>query len=300
MIAIDRVSSITSTISASNKVNRSFSFFNYCHCSPLESIYPILNEGLIKTREELFLKPFKAKFAAVFFNGPPDTLKDMKNLKNPLYYLINHDKQQLGANSLVRDLIHLAIDNIEASAEEILQDTFHCPNPSSFTYRLLFEDCFRTSKIRQKTVSRLLVQLNTWEEQGLRANEIHQWNNYTDEQRGIARSIWNCICTIGEKQYQIDALVHRQETEMNSKLDLVDNVVSCLDAYCQEACDKTSYDKHLVTVQNELREKVLGLVQIPAELNTLLPFAKLLNPFIGSQAWRTFLERHNKGTFLAS
>jgi hypothetical protein len=264
----------------------------------IECIYSILNEGLIATREELFLKPFKTKFAAVYFNCSQAILMDMKNPNNPLYCLIEHDKQQQGKNILVRDLIRMVSDNIEMSAEEILQNTFYRPNRSSFTFSVLFKDCFRTSKPHQKTVNQLLIQLNTWEEQGLRANEIHQWNNYTTDQRQIACRIWNHICKVAGKQYEIDTLVHRHETEMNNKLELMDNVVSCLDAYCQDASDKTSYNYHLESVQKQLSEKVLRLVQIPAELEMLLPFAKLLNPLTGSHAWLTFLEQHNKGMFI--
>ncbi|CAF3815715.1 unnamed protein product [Rotaria sp. Silwood1] len=99
-------------------------------------------------------------------------------------------------------------DNIEINDEEILQDTFHTPNRSSFTYSVLFEDCFQTSKVRKKVVDRLIIQLNTWEEQGLRANEIRQWNNYADDQREVARRIWNCVYDRGslESELPVDEL----------------------------------------------------------------------------------------------
>jgi hypothetical protein len=224
----------------------------------------------------------------------------MNNTQNILCRLIELDKREKGKNDLVRALIYIATDNIEINDEEILQDTFHTPNRSSFIYSVLFEDCFHTSKVRKKVVDRLTIQLNTWEEQGLRANEICQWNNYGDDQREVARRIWNCICKDKEKQkpFDIDTLVHRQKTEMNDKMDLIDNVVSCLEAYCQDACDKISYDNYLKIAQEQLTEKVLRLVQIPPELHTLLPFAKLLNPLIGSNAWRTFLDKHNKSIFI--
>ncbi|CAF3869927.1 unnamed protein product, partial [Rotaria sp. Silwood1] len=97
-------------------------------------------------------------------------------------------------------------DNIEINDKEILQDTFHTPNRSSFIYSVLFEDCFQTSKVRKKVVDRLIIQLNTWKEQGLRANEIHQWNNYADDQREVARRIWNYDSDSLESELPVDEL----------------------------------------------------------------------------------------------
>lgn len=261
----------------------------------IESIASVLTEGLNNICDQDFLQVFKTKFDAQYFKPSQTIIKDMKNSQNPLYRLIEVNKQQKGKNTLVLDLIHMAVENIEIDNTEILQDVFNQPNQSSFTYAIIFEDCFKISKLRQKIFTQLLIQLNAWEEQGLRANEIHQWKHYNNEQCKIACAVWNYICQLAKKSYKIDTLVHRQETEMNDKLDLVDNVVSCLYAYCQDTCDKTFYDNQLKNVQEQLKEKVLGLVEIPPELYALLPFAKSLNPLTNSEAWQTFLKKHSKG-----
>ena len=152
----------------------------------------------------------------------------------------------------------------------------------------------------REIVHQLQAQLNVWEEQGLRVDEIQRWSNYTPQQCAIVRQIWNTICTESKTQYKIETLIDRQKNEMDDKLSFGGECVSCLDTYCEDAYDKDFYRTHLEIVQKQLTEKVLNQVEIPSELHILLHFAKLLNPLTASNAWRIFRERQNKSKFTLS
>jgi hypothetical protein len=254
----------------------------------------VIAEGLINVRDESFLGQFKKQFEVIYLNVSQDKLKQLSNHDNPLYYLINIDKQVQGKSQLVSDLIQLTANKIQFNTNEILRDTFERPARTTCIYAILFEDCFKSSTLRQMIIDQLLTLWNSWEEKGFRANQIVGWKRFSPEERQIVHRIWNYVGEKAKKQYQIDALIDKQRREMDEKIQVKERITKCLDLYCQNACDKQFYIDLLSDMEVQLTSGIVRAIKIPNEIEILLPLADRLNPLEKLHAWKSFLAEKRK------
>jgi len=255
----------------------------------LGNIYRVISDGLINVHNQLFLDQFKKKFTSNYLNISQDKLKQLSNHENPLYHFINIDKQIQGQSQLINELIQLTGNKIQFHTEEILRDTFEKPTRVTCIYAILFEDCFKTSTLRQTVIDHLLVIWNIWEERGFRANEILGWKNFSTDERQIIHRIWDFVSEIAEKQYQIDILIAKQEREMDEKIEIKEKITKCLEIYCRNACDKQLYLDCLSQMDAQLQSGIVRSIIIPNEIKILLPLADRLNPLEKLHSWTNFL-----------
>ena len=229
-----------------------------------------------------------------YLNISQDKLKQLSNHDNPLYHLININKQIQGKSQLIDDLIQLIANRIQFNIDEILRDTFDHPTRTTCIYAVLFEDCFKSSILRQIIIDQLLALWNTWEDEGFRANQIRNWKKFSDEERQIVQRIWNYVGEKAEKQYQIDSLIDKQRREMDEKIQIKEKITKCLEIYCQNACDKQLYLDLFLEMETQLKSEIVRSIKIPDEIQILLPLAYRLNPLEKLYAWKTFLAENRK------
>ncbi|CAF5152442.1 unnamed protein product, partial [Rotaria sp. Silwood1] len=214
--------------------------------------------------------------------------------ENPLYHLINIDKQIQGKSKLINDLIQLTANKIQFNVDEILRDTFERPTRTTCIYAILFEDCFKSSRLRQIIIDQLLALWNTWEEKGFRASQILGWKKFSNEERQIVYRIWNYIGETAKKQYQIDALIDRQRREMDEKIQIKERITKCLDTYCQNAFDKQLYLELLSEMETKLQSDIVRSITIPNQIKLFLPLVDRLTSLEKLNAWETFLAQTQK------
>ncbi|CAF3395094.1 unnamed protein product [Rotaria sp. Silwood1] len=263
-------------------------------CFQQESIYRIISDGLLNLNNELFIDQFEKTFASTQLNISQDKLKQLSNRENPLYHLINIDKQIQGKSKLINDLIQLTANKIQFNVDEILRDTFERPTRTTCIYAILFEDCFKSSRLRQIIIDQLLALWNTWEEKGFRASQILGWKKFSNEERQIVYRIWNYIGETAKKQYQIDALIDRQRREMDEKIQIKERITKCLDTYCQNAFDKQLYLELLSEMETKLQSDIVRSITIPNQIKLFLPLVDRLTSLEKLNAWETFLAQTQK------
>jgi hypothetical protein len=197
-------------------------------------------------------------------------------------------------SQLIDDLIQLATNKIQFNIDEILRDTFERPTSTTCIYAILFEDCFKSSTLRQIIIDQLLALWNTWEDEGFRANQIRSWKKFSDEERLIVQRIWNYVGEKAEKQYQIDSLIDKHRREMDEKIQIKEKITKCLEIYCQNACDKQLYLDLFLEMETQLKSEIVRSIRIPDEIRILQPLADRLNPLEKLYAWKTFLAENRK------
>lgn len=249
---------------------------------------------MINVHNELFLDEFKKQFALNYLNISQDRLKQLSNHENPLYHFINIDKQIHGASQLINELIHLTSNKIQINNDEILRDTFEKPTRTTCVYAILFEDCFKTSTLRQTIVDQLLAIWSSWEERGFRANQITGWKNFSPDERQIVHRIWEYVGEKAKKQYQIDTLIAKQQREMDEKIVIKEKFTKCLEIYCRNACDKEKYLECLSEIDTQLKSGIVHSITIPKSIEILLPRADRLNPLEKLHVWKTFLAENRR------
>ncbi|UJR36511.1 hypothetical protein I4U23_029232 [Adineta vaga] len=270
-------------------------------CFQQASIYQIISEALINVHNENFLVQFKKQYISSQLCLSFEKLKQLHNHQNPLYHLIRLYTQVQDRSLLVNDLIHLVTDQIQFSVNEILRDTFERPNSTTCIYAILFEDCFKSTKLRQILIDQLLALWNSWEEEGFRANQLQGWKKFTNEERQIIQRIWNYVGEKAEKQYQIDSLIDKQRQEMEEKIQIKEKIIKCLEIYCQYASDKQIYFGLFEEIETQLKCGIIRSIKIPDEIQALVPLADRLNPLEKLYVWQSFLIKHKKnGQFRSS
>ncbi|CAF2385070.1 unnamed protein product [Rotaria sp. Silwood2] len=263
-------------------------------CFQQESIYQILSDGLLNLNNELFLDQFEKKFTSICLNISQNKLKQLSNRENPLYHLINIDKQNQGKSKLINNLIQLTANKIQFDVDEISQETFERPTRTTCVYAILFEDCFKTSTLRQTIIYQLRELWNVWEKEGFRANQILGWKNFSDEERQIVYRIWNYIGETAGKQDKINTLIDRQQWEMDEKIQVKERITQCLEIYCQNAYDKQIYLDLLSDMETKLKSEIVRSIQIPDQIKSILPLVNRLNPLEKLNVWKTFLAQKRK------
>jgi len=81
-----------------------------------------------------------------------------------------------------------------------------------------------------------------WKLGEMLANDIWTWKNFTNEESIISCEIWTLMSEITGEQYPFDELFQVAHHNLELKLKMIDDVVTCLNAYCQKATDKNRYE----------------------------------------------------------
>ncbi len=144
----------------------------------------------------------------------------------------------------------------------------------------------------------MLAIWNTWEERGLRANQIVGWKKFNHDQRQIVHRIWEYVGEKAKKQYQIDTLIAKQQLEMEEKIQIKEKITKCLEIYCRNACDKQKYLQCLADMDKQLEDGIVRSIVIPDSIRILLPLADRLNPLEKLHAWKTYLEENRQSNDL--
>jgi hypothetical protein len=221
-------------------------------------------------------------------------LKEIHNHDNPLFQLMYIDKQQKGQNKLVKKLIDGTASVIAITDQEIIEHTFQRPSQQTITYAILFDSSLNSLFIHKQIIGRLLAQLKKWEE-GICGIDVNTWKNFSVEQASIIHQIWTLVSRSAAKQYQLDTLFNQTDQDMKEKLEINQKVMTCIDAYCQQANDSNTYRELGQKMREQLNEGYVRSVEIAPTLKAIIPFAKQLNPYANTKSWREFLSQKMTG-----
>ncbi|CAF1653778.1 unnamed protein product, partial [Rotaria magnacalcarata] len=260
-------------------------------CFQQKSIIEKIEQSVLLVQSPKFLNEFKLKYKTNVLKAYQNSLKELTNQINPLRILIRIDVETKYQNAFLRELIEMACEDIKIDDEEILQDLFYKPDSQTFTCFVLFHSSFRTVHIRQYIIDRLLTQSISWEDIGMRWDEVLAWRNYTNQQRVVANKVWALISEVSSKQFEIDKLINTENDKMQEKLKIIEIIPSCLDIYCSNAPDKQDYKDLLQNIANSFTEKIVRTVAIPNEIDQFVPIAKRLDPYSKSTVWHLFRQQ---------
>ena len=255
------------------------------------NIYEQLRDDLRLVQNQMFIDAFKQKFKKDVVSIHQYRLKQIQNPENPLAQLLRISSDQQEQNRLVKDLIELAISLVEIDENQVMNDAFHHPSRDTFTYTVLFRNSLQHLPIYKQTIHQLTKQLNRWEN-GVLAHHVQTWTSFTRDQLVIVRQVWSLVTQKAEKTYQIDALFNETHRDMQTKLQISNQIVTCLNAYCTEASDREKYHDLVQQWHQRLQTEVIQSINVPPALQKLVPFAEKLNPYVDAHAWRTFLQQH--------
>ena len=259
-------------------------------------IFYVIAEGLLLVQNALFRERFREKFNLQYLTDEnQDALKNITNINNPLYQLIQLDQRENSRSLLVRDLIELICDQIEMTRDELMQDTFYQPSKSTLTYLILFDQLFITLPIHMKMIQDLISIWKKWQSDGFQVTQINSWNRLDTEQRRIAGQIWNGIGTNLGQNIPFEELIEEAKRRIEDIIKTKENVTSCINIYCQDARDTEDYRKHLQDLQNQLDQATVYSAKISEQILALKPFADRLQPVISSRLWQKYLKDDLKG-----
>ena len=190
----------------------------------------------------------------------------------------------------INDLIQLIYDNVEVTKDDLLPDTLKEPSQFSSTYIILFTNPFKISCLYDKVLKQLITLWEEWETDGFQREEIDIWNTLTNEKRRIASEIWYIVKENAEKSVRFEELIQMTNKQMGILLTNKENILLCINNYCQKASDKTRCYNLLKKTELELKKKKILSVSMSDEIKKLTPFADRLNPVYSSATWKKFLE----------
>ncbi|CAF1416103.1 unnamed protein product, partial [Rotaria magnacalcarata] len=260
-------------------------------CFQQKSIIEKIEQSVLLVQSPKFLNEFKLKYKINVLNVYQNSLKELTNQINPLRLLMHIDVQIKYQNAFLRELIEMTCEDIKIDDEEILQDLFYKPDNQTFTYNALFHSSFKTIHIRQYIIDRLLTQSISWEDIGMRWDELLAWSHHTNQQRVVAHNVWALIREVSSKQFEIDKLINTENDKMQEKLKIIEIIPSCLDIYCSDATDKQHYKDLLQHIANSFTNKLVRTVVIPDEIEQFVPIAKRLHPYYKSTVWHLFRQQ---------
>lgn len=267
----------------------------------VEAIYDLLQKSLDAVKNSDFIDAFKKEFFNDILKYNMHLLKQIHNHDNPLYHLIDIDRQGNGNNKLVKDLINLATSLINITSNETLSQTFSFPSRQNFVYSILFNQSFNSSQLYREVIDHLIRQWKQWTAQGIRGRNVLVWKNYSREQRAIVKDIWALVRKVGNERIQIEALFEANHRKMQEKIEMKDKIVACLETYCENAIDKDVYLEEVRQWYTRLEQEIIQMIQIPKMLQDLFLLATNLHPYVNVRCWRAFLRRtftkHQEGQY---
>ncbi|CAF4151949.1 unnamed protein product [Rotaria magnacalcarata] len=218
----------------------------------------------------------------------------MQSDLNPIFHLMNIDKLQNRKNKLVKALIASAASLIDISEEDVLYDTFYLASRETFTYAVLFDESLNSLPIREQAITHLKNKWKSWESTGILAHDIWSWQSFTMEQKAIIHNIWTLVIPVKGLTHPFDGLFDATHRNMKAKMEMNDKVVTCIDAYCQQANDKEAYDELVRQWHDRFDREVIKSIEISPLLKHIVPFAEKLNQFTNIRSWRAFLQQRMK------
>jgi ribosomal protein L40E len=240
-----------------------------------------------------FIDAFKSDFARDQLINFNERIKEMY-IDNPLFLLMNISKQQKQQNTLVNHLIALAASMIEINNSEIIHDTFTHPSRQTCIYIILFDESLNSVSIRQQIINCLNDQWMKWKEGDMLIKDVWIWRNFSNEETTIVHQIWTLMAETTGEQYQFDALFNDAYRNLNLKLEMMDNVVTCLNTYCQKATDKNSYETMIDQWNERLEQNNMGSIQFPTVVDNIVPYVEKINPYAEARAWREVLNNQSE------
>ncbi|CAF4833776.1 unnamed protein product, partial [Rotaria sp. Silwood1] len=129
-----------------------------------------------------------------------------------------------------------------------------------------------------------------WEKDGFKVADTETWNKLRHDQRQIACDIWHVIEEHAGKTIRFEQLIAETNRKMQMILTIKENITSCINNYCQEACDKKFYDNLLKKMGTYRHEEKVHSIEVPKEIEKLKPFADRLNPVFSSHVWQSVLK----------
>jgi hypothetical protein len=253
----------------------------------------VIEEGLLLVKNELFRTRFRDRFDWEYLHDQKsDLFKEINNPVNPLYQLIQIDKKGNINSLLLLDLTELICHKIEIIKNELLEDTFRHPTQTTFIYAVLKEKFFENLSIRKEIIQHLTSLWEEWEQEGFQISQINSWNELKDEQRQIACQIWNLIGESLGKPIQLEQLINEAKEKIKDIVKTIENVASCINNYCQDACDRNHYLTHLQDIRDQLNQATIYSAKISQEIELLKPFADRLEPVIPSCVWQKYLKQN--------
>jgi hypothetical protein len=264
--------------------------FSHCFFLNLEKILELLGDDLHSVQDPNFIEAFTKKFEREQLEYSQDLLKDLRNPKNPLMYLLNHDKEEKKTNLLVKNAIRVITSSIKVDSVDVISDAFYNPSSDTLTYAALFNESLKSLPIHQETMKYLNQQWETWEN-GVLPQEIAVWSKFNQRQKTVTHKIWSMVTeTLGE--HQLDALFDANYRDMQRKSEMNDKVVICLKRYCERARDYDIYNEILRVWYHRFQSNTVGSIEMPEKLQELLPYAEKLNPYSDVRSWRAFLQKN--------
>ncbi|CAF2969685.1 unnamed protein product [Rotaria sp. Silwood2] len=260
-------------------------------CFEQKSIIEKIENSVLLVQNPKFLSEFKLKYKTNVLSTYQNSLKELENPVNPLHILILIDDDTKYQNRFLHELIEMTCKDIIIDDDEILQDVFYQPSNRAFTYFVLFLPSFKTTHTRQYIVDKLLAQSISWEEIGMRWDDISAWERYTNEQRAVADKVWAHIRETSSKKFELVRLIKTENDKMQEKLEIIKMIPSCLDFYCSNATDKQQYKDLLQNIANSFTDKIIRTVVIPDDIEKLVPIAKRLDLYSKSNVWHLFRQQ---------
>ncbi len=248
----------------------------------------MLADDLHTIRNARFIDAFESYFARDQLVNFKARIKEM-HIDNPLFLLMNISKQQKQQNTLVNHLIALAASMIEINTSEIIHDTFTHPSRQTCIYVILFDESLSSVSIRQQIIKCLNEQWTKWKEGDMLITDVWTWRNFSNEETSIVREIWTLMAETTGEQYQFDELFNAAYVNLELKLEMMNNVVTCLNTYCQKATDKNSYETMIDQWNEGLERNNMRSIEFPTVVDKIIPYAKKINPYAEARAWRAFL-----------
>lgn len=216
----------------------------------------------------------------------------MTSDKNPLCKLIKRNKLENNKTPLIYELIELVCDKIDITEKDLMNDTFYEPAKTTFTYKVLFEDFFISLPIYGRIIKKLGLMWEEWEKNGFHAVEVKTWNKLKKRQLKVAEEIWNSVEKSLGKTRCFEQLIDEASKKYQEISQIRENVKLCLDNYCQDTCNKDTYNQHLNSMQKQLDRDRIRSIKVHQDIEILIPIANRLNPIYESNVWRTFLQQH--------
>ncbi|CAF0841320.1 unnamed protein product [Didymodactylos carnosus] len=214
---------------------------------------------------------------------------------NPLSRLIELTKlqqlQHLEQNILLLHLIESCANTVKLDTKDILYDSFENPRASAFLYTILFENCFKNMTVHHTVLQHLDTIWTTWEESGLKSEQVWKLKHYSDNQKYHFHQIWDYVGKSLKKQYQVESLFDKSQKELQEKIKIKDKVFLCLNTYCKEGNDRDKYLTFIQQMQEQFDRQFISSIKVPLPLYKLLPYADQLNPFVTSLTWMKFYEQ---------
>ncbi len=257
----------------------------------LDKFFELIRDDLHSVQDPNFIEAFTNKFEReklVYYSE--DLLKDLRNPKNPLSYLLNLDKEQKKSYLLVKNLIRLITSIIKITYEDVIGDAFYNPSLHTVTYAALFNESLKSFPIHQETMKHLNKQWEAWKN-GVLPDEISVWSKFNEGQKTVTNKIWSMV-TEASGEHQLDVLFDANYRDMQKKSEMNKQVVNCLKRYCEKACDYDTYNEVLLEWHHRFLSSTVGSIEMPKILEELLPYAEKLNPYSDVHSWRAFLHKN--------